>query len=254
MEGCRAGRSRSSSRTSRARRRSSSSSATLRGRPGRAPAHRSRHVHARLNGVEIDTQGDAFFFAFARARDAVEAAVEAQRAHASAAGPKTRPCACAWGSTPASRRSAARATSASTSCAPRGSARRPRAATSSSRRRRGRSSARRCPRASRSLRSAQRHLKDLDQPEQVYELAIEGVESDGGSRGARARLRSRMPSSVTAEGVDQRTRDRELRAAFGSVEADGASRRRERRRARRAHGRSRRADRGSRRSALESGV
>ena len=33
-------------------------------------------------GTEIDTQGDAFFFAFARARDAVVAAVEAQRAHA----------------------------------------------------------------------------------------------------------------------------------------------------------------------------
>jgi class 3 adenylate cyclase len=32
-------------------------------------------------GVEIDTQGDAFFFAFSRARDAVLAAVEAQRAH-----------------------------------------------------------------------------------------------------------------------------------------------------------------------------
>jgi class 3 adenylate cyclase len=33
-------------------------------------------------GVEIDTQGDAFFYAFARARDAVAAAVEVQRAHA----------------------------------------------------------------------------------------------------------------------------------------------------------------------------
>ncbi|MGE5691780.1 MAG: adenylate/guanylate cyclase domain-containing protein [Pseudomonadota bacterium] len=33
-------------------------------------------------GVEIDTQGDAFFFAFARARDAVAGSVEAQRAHA----------------------------------------------------------------------------------------------------------------------------------------------------------------------------
>ncbi len=33
-------------------------------------------------GVEIDMQGDSFFFAFARARDAVTAAVEAQRAHA----------------------------------------------------------------------------------------------------------------------------------------------------------------------------
>jgi class 3 adenylate cyclase len=38
-------------------------------------------------GVEIDTQGDAFFFAFARARDAVAAAVEAQRAHAAASWP-----------------------------------------------------------------------------------------------------------------------------------------------------------------------
>lgn len=33
------------------------------------------------NGGEIDTQGDAFFFAFARARDAVTAAVAVQRAH-----------------------------------------------------------------------------------------------------------------------------------------------------------------------------
>jgi hypothetical protein len=32
--------------------------------------------------VEIDTQGDAFFFAFPRARDAVAAAAEVQRAHA----------------------------------------------------------------------------------------------------------------------------------------------------------------------------
>jgi class 3 adenylate cyclase len=40
-----------------------------------------------LNGIEIDSQGDAFFFAFPRARDAVGAAVEAQRAHASSAWP-----------------------------------------------------------------------------------------------------------------------------------------------------------------------
>ena len=32
------------------------------------------------SGVVVDTQGDAFFVAFARARDAVVAAVEAQRA------------------------------------------------------------------------------------------------------------------------------------------------------------------------------
>jgi class 3 adenylate cyclase len=39
-------------------------------------------------GAEIDTQGDAFFFAFPRARDAVLAAVEAQRMHASHKWPK----------------------------------------------------------------------------------------------------------------------------------------------------------------------
>jgi len=39
------------------------------------------------DGIEIDTQGDAFFFVFPRARDAVTAAVEAQRAHAVATWP-----------------------------------------------------------------------------------------------------------------------------------------------------------------------
>jgi class 3 adenylate cyclase len=39
------------------------------------------------DGIEIDTQGDAFFFVFSRARDAVTAAVEAQRAHAAAIWP-----------------------------------------------------------------------------------------------------------------------------------------------------------------------
>ena len=47
-------------------------------------AHRRlmRELFTEHGGVEIDTQGDAFFFAFSRARDAVIAAVEAQRAHA----------------------------------------------------------------------------------------------------------------------------------------------------------------------------
>jgi class 3 adenylate cyclase len=44
-----------------------------------------------LGGVEIDTQGDAFFFAFPRARDAVAAAVEAQRLHAAEEWPDDRP-------------------------------------------------------------------------------------------------------------------------------------------------------------------
>jgi class 3 adenylate cyclase len=53
-------------------------------------AHRTlmRESFGSRGGVEIDTQGDAFFFAFPRARDAVAAAVEAQRAHASYAWPE----------------------------------------------------------------------------------------------------------------------------------------------------------------------
>src|SRR3989304_3300545 len=39
-----------------------------------------RTVFAAPNGVEVDTQGDAFFVAFARASDAVAAAAAAQQA------------------------------------------------------------------------------------------------------------------------------------------------------------------------------
>jgi class 3 adenylate cyclase len=46
--------------------------------------HRSivRDTFDPAGGIEIDTQGDSFFFAFPRAREAVAAAVEVQRAHA----------------------------------------------------------------------------------------------------------------------------------------------------------------------------
>ena len=46
-----------------------------------------RESFVRYGGVEIDMQGDSFFFAFARARDAATAAVEVQRAHAEHAWP-----------------------------------------------------------------------------------------------------------------------------------------------------------------------
>ena len=41
-----------------------------------------RETFSAADGIEVDTQGDAFFFVFARAREAVGAAVEVQRAHA----------------------------------------------------------------------------------------------------------------------------------------------------------------------------
>ena len=47
-----------------------------------------RDAFAASDGIEMDTQGDAFFFVFSRARDAVAAAVEAQRGHAAATWPE----------------------------------------------------------------------------------------------------------------------------------------------------------------------
>jgi class 3 adenylate cyclase len=53
-------------------------------------AHRRiiRAAFGARGGIEVDRQGDAFFFAFPRARDAVCAAVEAQREHAAAEWPR----------------------------------------------------------------------------------------------------------------------------------------------------------------------
>jgi hypothetical protein len=47
-----------------------------------------RETFAAHDGQEIDTQGDAFFYSFARARDAVAAAVAVQRAHQDEAWPR----------------------------------------------------------------------------------------------------------------------------------------------------------------------
>jgi class 3 adenylate cyclase/uncharacterized small protein (DUF1192 family) len=46
-----------------------------------------REAFGASDGIEIDTQGDAFFYVFPRARDAVAGAVEAQRAHAAGSWP-----------------------------------------------------------------------------------------------------------------------------------------------------------------------
>ena len=52
-------------------------------------AHRRivRDTFTACDGIEIDTQGDAFFFVFPRARDAVAAAVGTQREHAAESWP-----------------------------------------------------------------------------------------------------------------------------------------------------------------------
>jgi class 3 adenylate cyclase len=46
-----------------------------------------REIFTAHDGAEIDTQGDAFFYSFVRARQAVHAAVDLQRAHAKATWP-----------------------------------------------------------------------------------------------------------------------------------------------------------------------
>ena len=113
-----------------------------------------RECFTERGGVEIDTQGDAFFFAFPRARDAVAAAVEAQRAHAEHEWPEGARSGSGWACTPASRRSASEGylgldvVRAARLCTA------GRAARSCSPRRRARSSARRSRTASRSSRSA----------------------------------------------------------------------------------------------------
>jgi class 3 adenylate cyclase len=128
------------------------------------------------DGVEIDTQGDSFFYAFARARDAVAGAVDAQRAHAEHAWPDGEqvrvrmglhtgePAVGAEGYLGVDVVRAARL-----------------AAT-------GRGGSVLLSETTRALLGSslpdgvsvhalgERHLKDIDEPERIFELAIDGVE------------------------------------------------------------------------------
>ena len=70
----------------------------------------------------------------------------------------------------------------------------------------------------------QRHLKDIDQPEQVYELTIEGVETTAevepepaAKPEPHAEFRDRLKASI------QERVDRELLAAFGDAEKEASS-------------------------------
>jgi class 3 adenylate cyclase len=55
-----------------------------------------RSAFATGGGVEVDTQGDAFFFAFPGGRGTLEAVAEAQRASPLMPGPTPASYACAW--------------------------------------------------------------------------------------------------------------------------------------------------------------
>ena len=98
----------------------------LRGRYAEVLAEHQRVLRASFDayhGREVHTEGDAFFVAFARARDAIAAAVGAQRALASQRWPEGVEVRVRIGVIPARRRSGRRITSAWTCIARRGSAR-----------------------------------------------------------------------------------------------------------------------------------
>lgn len=162
-------------------------------------------------GVEIDTQGDAFFFAFARARDAVAAAAEVQRAHVAHAWPQgghvrmrvglhtgeptlseegylgldvvraARLCGvCQGGHVLLSETTRALVGStlpAGVSVFPLG----------------------------------ERHLKDIDEPERVYELEIEGVEPAATRDAAQSQpAAAAAPSSERLPASERRERQKQL--------------------------------------------
>ena len=152
-------------------------------------------------GVEIDTQGDAFFYAFARARDAVAAAAETQRAHAAHPWPEgvtvrvrmglhtgeptvaeegyvgldvvraARLCgACRGGQVLLSQ--ATRTLTGST-----------------------------LPEGVDVFPLGERHLKDIDEPEVVYELEIEGVPQTPAEEAAPAMPAEAPPGPAPAAGT-----------------------------------------------------
>ena len=141
-------------------------------------AHRRlvRAAFTAHGGVEIDTQGDAFFFAFLRAREAVAAAAEIQRAHVSHAWPHGvevrmrvglhtgEPTLSAEGYLGLDVVRAARLCSVG-----RGGqvllSETTRALVGST-----------LPPGVSLFPLGERHLKDIDEPERIYELEIEGVE------------------------------------------------------------------------------
>jgi class 3 adenylate cyclase len=165
-----------------------------------------RELFAAGDGIEIDTQGDAFFFAFPRARDAVAAAVEVQRAHAAAEWPESsrvrvrigvhtgEPAVGAEGYLGLDVVRAARICTA------------------------GRGGGVLLSEATRALLGSalpegvsvfplgERQLKGIDEPERVYELAIEGLESEETPAPEPAPIKSGLPDS-RGDNIERRLED-----------------------------------------------
>jgi class 3 adenylate cyclase len=137
-----------------------------------------RTTFGTANGIEIDMQGDAFFFAFPRARDAVNAAVEVQRAHVSTEWPEGLPVRVRIGlhtGEPAVDDEGYLGLDVVRAARICTVARGGHVLLSESTRALLGST---LPDGVSVYPLGERHLKNIDEPERVYELAIEGVETD----------------------------------------------------------------------------
>jgi class 3 adenylate cyclase len=137
-----------------------------------------RTTFGAANGIEIDMQGDAFFFAFPRARDAVNAAVEVQRAHVSTEWPDGLPVRVRIGlhtGEPAVDDEGYLGLDVVRAARICTVARGGHVLLSESTRALLGST---LPDGVSVYPLGEKHLKNIDEPERVYELAIEGVETD----------------------------------------------------------------------------
>jgi class 3 adenylate cyclase len=172
-----------------------------------------RDAFTTSDGIEIDTQGDAFFFAFPRARDAVAAAVQAQRAHAAETWPGEALVRVRMGlhtGEPAVHEEGyvgldvVRAARICTE---------------------GRGGQILLSETTRSLLGSglpdgvsvfpagQRHLRGIDEPERVYEIAIDGLEQEAAPAPVE---RAAPPPAVPQEAAPSRV-ERDIEGRFGDL-------------------------------------
>jgi class 3 adenylate cyclase len=179
-----------------------------------------RETFAASDGIEMDTQGDAFFYVFSRARDGVAAAVGAQRAHAAAIWPEEATVRVRIGlhtGEPAIHEEgyvgldvvrAARICTvgrggqillSETTRALLGSG---------------------LPEGVTVFPLGQRHLRGIDEPERVYEVAIEDLESEEAEPRTPEPVEPRTPSAPEdlERGIDRRFEDFGARLSAGIQE------------------------------------
>jgi class 3 adenylate cyclase len=174
-----------------------------------------RETFGGAGGTEIDTQGDAFFFAFPRAREAVNASVDVQRAHAAADWPEDaavlvriglhtgEPAVGEEGYLGLDVVRAARICTAA-----RGGnvlmSETTRALVGSS-----------LPEGVSVFPLGERHLKGIDEPERVYELEIEGAEAPSPAPPPAPAIAEKSAAEERKEGRAQRkTREKEFERRF----------------------------------------